>query len=63
MSLLAKQYQHPNRKIVLANRLKINHYGQSFHSKNKFGFKYGKLEIITMNEFLKVKPLNFNSIY
>ncbi|OTF80368.1 hypothetical protein BLA29_014796, partial [Euroglyphus maynei] len=41
MNILAEQqYQHSNLNIDLVNRLKINHYGQIFHSKNKYGFTY-----------------------
>uniref|UniRef100_A0A6P6Y1P5 Uncharacterized protein LOC113792538 n=1 Tax=Dermatophagoides pteronyssinus TaxID=6956 RepID=A0A6P6Y1P5_DERPT len=57
MSILAEQHQHFNRHIDLANRLKIIHYGQNFHSKNKYGFTYGKLELISMNEFVKYSLL------
>ena len=63
MSILAEQHQHFNSHIDLANRLKIIHYGQNFHSKNKYGFTYGKLELITMNEFLKVRLFNFYLVY
>ena len=54
MQILAKQHQHLNCHITIANRLKLVHYGQNFHSKNKYGFTYGKLELITMNECVKV---------
>ncbi|KAH7638149.1 hypothetical protein HUG17_9254 [Dermatophagoides farinae] len=53
MHILAKKHQHINRHIYIANRLKIINYGQNFHAKNKYGFTYGKLELITMNECVK----------
>ena len=34
--------------------LKLSNYGQAFHAKNKYGFTYAKLELITMQEFVKV---------
>nr|XP_046915928.1 uncharacterized protein LOC124496452 isoform X2 [Dermatophagoides farinae] len=51
--ILAKKHQHLNRHIDLANRLKLVNYGQNFHTKNKYGFTYGKLELISMNECVK----------
>ncbi|KAH7638169.1 hypothetical protein DERF_012127 [Dermatophagoides farinae] len=33
--------------------LKLSNYGQAFHAKNKYGFTYAKLELITMQEFVK----------
>ncbi|XP_075677571.1 uncharacterized protein LOC142645374 [Dermatophagoides pteronyssinus] len=33
--------------------LKLSNYGQTIHTRNKYGFTYGKLELITMHEFVK----------
>ena len=34
--------------------IKLSNYGQAFHTRNKYGFTYGKLELISIREFMMV---------
>ena len=37
--------------------IKLSNYGQAYHTSNKYGFTYGKLELISIREFIKVSNI------
>ena len=41
-------------RVNLCRKLKLTNFAQAFHTINRYGFSYGKIELITMNEFIKV---------
>lgn len=45
----------------LRYRLKLSNFAQAYHTKNKYGISYGRLDhsLITMNEFIKVGVFSF----
>ncbi|XP_075677573.1 uncharacterized protein LOC142645375 isoform X1 [Dermatophagoides pteronyssinus] len=60
-----RNFQHPSIRYIerfvqlikygyknFPTLLKLSNYGQTFHTRNKYGFTYGKLELITMKEFV-----------
>ncbi|XP_046916958.2 uncharacterized protein LOC124497337 [Dermatophagoides farinae] len=52
--LFIKQLIHSHRFMQkrLPILVKLSNYGQAFHTKNKYGFTYGKLGLITIQEFV-----------
>lgn len=41
-------------EIDLARQIKINNFGQTFHTKNKYGLTYGNVELVSMMKFVTV---------
>ncbi|KAH7638172.1 hypothetical protein HUG17_9277 [Dermatophagoides farinae] len=54
LNLLARESCRQSRVKNLSLLLKISNYGHAYHTENKYGFTYGKLQLISMREFLMV---------
>nr|XP_027198243.1 uncharacterized protein LOC113792542 [Dermatophagoides pteronyssinus] len=53
LSLLIRWRLSSSSFKCLRYRLKSSYYIQAFHTDNRYGFTYGKLELISMMEFVK----------
>nr|XP_027196081.1 uncharacterized protein LOC113790592 [Dermatophagoides pteronyssinus] len=56
ISLLAINHRKFH-QIDFGRQLKITNYGESFHTKNKYGLTYGNVELVSMMEFVKFSLL------
>ena len=58
LNLLARESCRQSRVKNLSLLLKISNYGHAYHTENKYGFTYGKLQLISMREFVMVRYKN-----
>ncbi|KAH7638116.1 hypothetical protein HUG17_9221 [Dermatophagoides farinae] len=52
LNLLARESSGQSRMKNLSLLLKLSNYGHAYHTENKYGFTYGKLQLISMREFV-----------
>ncbi|KAH9501555.1 hypothetical protein DERF_012395, partial [Dermatophagoides farinae] len=60
LNLLARESCRQSHVKNLSLLLKLSNYGHAYHTENKYGFTYGKLQLISMREFLMIE---FNKGY